>query len=157
MHVYIIYLAEEPSRWSFPMQQFSWYVCLFLLESLPIAFFAQLSTERFSYYVLYLTCILMVLCCFIWYIFLCSVDDGFPPVTFHFENSLLLKVYPHEYLFQHVSMLDLRFCMYWLLTLDLTARIGGFLFLFSFFIFWNKNGCSSSRPIMYINVLWSNW
>uniref|UniRef100_A0A5B7BFJ8 Putative aspartic proteinase-like protein 2 n=1 Tax=Davidia involucrata TaxID=16924 RepID=A0A5B7BFJ8_DAVIN len=28
-----------------------------------------------------------------------SVDDGFPNVTFHFENSLSLKVYPREYLF----------------------------------------------------------
>lgn len=28
-----------------------------------------------------------------------SVDDIFPPVTFHFENSVSLKVYPHEYLF----------------------------------------------------------
>jgi len=28
-----------------------------------------------------------------------SVDDGFPPVIFNFENSLSLKVYPHEYLF----------------------------------------------------------
>ncbi|PRQ38102.1 putative nepenthesin [Rosa chinensis] len=28
-----------------------------------------------------------------------SVDDGFPAVTFDFENSLSLKVYPHDYLF----------------------------------------------------------
>ncbi|XP_059653294.1 aspartic proteinase 36 isoform X2 [Cornus florida] len=28
-----------------------------------------------------------------------SVDDGFPNVTLHFENSLVLKVYPHDYLF----------------------------------------------------------
>lgn len=28
-----------------------------------------------------------------------SVDDGFPAVILHFENSLSLKVYPHEYLF----------------------------------------------------------
>lgn len=28
-----------------------------------------------------------------------NVDDGFPPVTFYFENSLSLKVYPHDYLF----------------------------------------------------------
>ncbi|XP_027164273.1 aspartic proteinase-like protein 2 [Coffea eugenioides] len=28
-----------------------------------------------------------------------SVDDGFPPVTFHFGNSLNLTVYPHDYLF----------------------------------------------------------
>ncbi|XP_023005003.1 aspartic proteinase-like protein 2 [Cucurbita maxima] len=38
-----------------------------------------------------------------------SVDDGFPPVTFHFENSLLLKVYPHEYLFQHEGL----WCIGW--------------------------------------------
>ncbi|WCJ27541.1 Eukaryotic aspartyl protease family protein [Euphorbia peplus] len=29
------------------------------------------------------------------------VDDGFPNVTFHFENSVFLKVYPHEYLFPY--------------------------------------------------------
>ncbi|PKI45096.1 aspartic proteinase-like protein 2 isoform X1 [Punica granatum] len=29
-----------------------------------------------------------------------SVDDGFPEVTFHFEDSVTLTVYPHEYLFQ---------------------------------------------------------
>ncbi|KAJ6329318.1 hypothetical protein OIU77_010905 [Salix suchowensis] len=28
-----------------------------------------------------------------------SLDDGFPNVTLHFENSVALKVYPHEYLF----------------------------------------------------------
>ncbi|XP_076885507.1 aspartic proteinase 36-like [Bidens hawaiensis] len=28
-----------------------------------------------------------------------SVDDGFPAVTFYFENSLSLTVYPHDYLF----------------------------------------------------------
>lgn len=33
------------------------------------------------------------------FMFLCSVDDGFPTVTFHFEDSLSLTVYPHEYLF----------------------------------------------------------
>ncbi|KAJ0091958.1 hypothetical protein Patl1_26130 [Pistacia atlantica] len=27
------------------------------------------------------------------------VDEAFPNVTFHFENSVFLKVYPHEYLF----------------------------------------------------------
>lgn len=35
----------------------------------------------------------------------CSVDDGFPPVTLHFQNSLTLMVYPHEYLFPFVSKL----------------------------------------------------
>uniref|UniRef100_A0A5B6YK01 Putative Eukaryotic aspartyl protease family protein isoform 1 n=1 Tax=Davidia involucrata TaxID=16924 RepID=A0A5B6YK01_DAVIN len=29
-----------------------------------------------------------------------NVDHEFPVVTFHFENSLSLKVYPHDYLFQ---------------------------------------------------------
>lgn len=28
-----------------------------------------------------------------------NVDEGFPTVTFHFENSLSLVVYPHDYLF----------------------------------------------------------
>ncbi|PRQ38097.1 putative aspartic peptidase A1 family [Rosa chinensis] len=32
------------------------------------------------------------------------VDDGFPAVTFYFENSLSLKVYPHDYLFPSVSI-----------------------------------------------------
>ncbi|XP_039067574.1 aspartic proteinase 39-like isoform X3 [Hibiscus syriacus] len=29
-----------------------------------------------------------------------NVDDGFPTVKFHFEGSLTLTIYPHEYLFQ---------------------------------------------------------
>ncbi|KAK3034146.1 hypothetical protein RJ639_033489, partial [Escallonia herrerae] len=29
-----------------------------------------------------------------------NVDDGFPVVTFHFEGSVSLAVYPHDYLFQ---------------------------------------------------------
>ncbi|CAK9327893.1 unnamed protein product [Citrullus colocynthis] len=29
-----------------------------------------------------------------------NVDDGFPTVTFEFEESLILTVYPHDYLFQ---------------------------------------------------------
>ncbi|XP_073099847.1 aspartic proteinase 36 isoform X2 [Elaeis guineensis] len=29
------------------------------------------------------------------------VDDGFPNIVFHFENSLSLNVYPHDYLFQN--------------------------------------------------------
>ncbi|GJR00532.1 aspartic proteinase-like protein 2 [Tanacetum coccineum] len=29
-----------------------------------------------------------------------NIDDGFPVVTFHFENSLALKVLPHQYFFQ---------------------------------------------------------
>ncbi|XP_065622289.1 aspartic proteinase 36 isoform X2 [Quercus suber] len=38
-----------------------------------------------------------------------SIDDGFPPVVFHFENSLSLKVYPHEYLF----LLEGLWCIGW--------------------------------------------
>ncbi|XP_023748697.3 aspartic proteinase 36 [Lactuca sativa] len=34
-----------------------------------------------------------------------SVDDGFPEVTFYFENSLSLKVYPHDYLFNYEDFL----------------------------------------------------
>ncbi|XP_071711739.1 aspartic proteinase 36-like isoform X2 [Rutidosis leptorrhynchoides] len=30
-----------------------------------------------------------------------NVNDGFPIVTFHFANSLKLKVYPHQYLFKY--------------------------------------------------------
>ncbi|KAF5948215.1 hypothetical protein HYC85_014172 [Camellia sinensis] len=39
-----------------------------------------------------------------------NVDDGFPAVTFSFENSLSLTVYPHEYLFQHR---DDEWCIGW--------------------------------------------
>lgn len=39
-----------------------------------------------------------------------NVDDGFPVVTFHFENSLSLAVYPHEYLFQ---IRDEVWCIGW--------------------------------------------
>ncbi|OWM70975.1 hypothetical protein CDL15_Pgr013156 [Punica granatum] len=38
-----------------------------------------------------------------------SVDDGFPNVTLHFENSLTLKVYPHDYLFPY----DGLWCIGW--------------------------------------------
>ncbi|KVI07478.1 Aspartic peptidase [Cynara cardunculus var. scolymus] len=34
------------------------------------------------------------------YKYLGDVDDGFPVVTFHFTNTLPMKVYPHQYLFQ---------------------------------------------------------
>uniref|UniRef100_A0A5B6YJP9 Putative aspartic proteinase-like protein 2 n=1 Tax=Davidia involucrata TaxID=16924 RepID=A0A5B6YJP9_DAVIN len=39
-----------------------------------------------------------------------NVDDGFPVVTFHFENSLSLTVYPHDYLFQ---IRDNLWCVGW--------------------------------------------
>ncbi|XP_077250239.1 aspartic proteinase 36-like isoform X4 [Tasmannia lanceolata] len=38
------------------------------------------------------------------------VDDGFPPITLHFEKSLSLTVYPHEYLFQ---MSEDTWCVGW--------------------------------------------
>ncbi|XP_043718778.1 aspartic proteinase 36-like isoform X2 [Telopea speciosissima] len=39
-----------------------------------------------------------------------SVDDGFPTVTFRFENSLSLVVYPHDYLF---PLSDTEWCIGW--------------------------------------------
>ncbi|XP_042008635.1 aspartic proteinase 36-like [Salvia splendens] len=38
-----------------------------------------------------------------------SVDDGFPIVTLHFQNSLSLRVYPHEYLFSFEDLM----CIGW--------------------------------------------
>ncbi|GER28832.1 eukaryotic aspartyl protease family protein [Striga asiatica] len=38
------------------------------------------------------------------------VDDGFPVVKFHFEGSLILTVYPHEYLFE---ISDNEYCIGW--------------------------------------------
>ncbi|KAH6834850.1 Eukaryotic aspartyl protease family protein [Perilla frutescens var. hirtella] len=38
-----------------------------------------------------------------------SVDDGFPTVTLHFQNSLTLKVYPHEYIFPFEDLM----CIGW--------------------------------------------
>ncbi|XP_078432490.1 aspartic proteinase 36-like [Wolffia australiana] len=38
---------------------------------------------------------------FLCFIYTASVDDGFPVVTLHFENSLSLRVYPHDYLFEN--------------------------------------------------------
>jgi hypothetical protein len=38
-----------------------------------------------------------------------SVDDGFPNVTFHFDNSVYLKVHPHEYLFPYEDL----WCIGW--------------------------------------------
>ncbi|KAG7029946.1 Aspartic proteinase-like protein 2 [Cucurbita argyrosperma subsp. argyrosperma] len=39
-----------------------------------------------------------------------NVDDGFPTITFHFEDSLSLTVHPHEYLFDIASN---RWCVGW--------------------------------------------
>lgn len=37
----------------------------------------------------------------------CRVDEVFPNVTFHFENSVFLRVYPHDYLFPYVRIFTL--------------------------------------------------
>lgn len=42
----------------------------------------------------------------IFFIKYCSIDDSFPTVIFGFENSLQLKVYPHDYLIPYVSKSD---------------------------------------------------
>ncbi|KAI4364665.1 hypothetical protein MLD38_020723 [Melastoma candidum] len=43
-----------------------------------------------------------------------SVDDAFPVVKFHFEGSLSLKVYPHDYLFPiHTDGLESGWCFGW--------------------------------------------
>ncbi|KAK4273630.1 hypothetical protein QN277_021997 [Acacia crassicarpa] len=39
-----------------------------------------------------------------------NVDDGFPVVKFHFENSLTLTAYPHDYLFKTK---DSEWCVGW--------------------------------------------
>ncbi|EPS67121.1 hypothetical protein M569_07655, partial [Genlisea aurea] len=39
-----------------------------------------------------------------------NVDDGFPVVNFHFDGSLSLPVYPHNYLFQ---VRDAEYCIGW--------------------------------------------
>ncbi|KAI3459130.1 hypothetical protein Pfo_015793 [Paulownia fortunei] len=39
-----------------------------------------------------------------------NIDDGFPVVNFHFEDSLLLPVYPHDYLFE---VRDNEYCIGW--------------------------------------------
>ncbi|XP_042431863.1 aspartic proteinase 36-like isoform X1 [Zingiber officinale] len=47
---------------------------------------------------------------FLCFLYSGSVDDEFPDVVFHFENSLLLNVYPHDYLFQNG---DDDYCVGW--------------------------------------------
>ncbi|KAK7269058.1 hypothetical protein RIF29_21773 [Crotalaria pallida] len=41
-----------------------------------------------------------------------NVDSGFPVVKFHFEDSLTLKVYPHDYLFTYNEKADM-WCIGW--------------------------------------------
>ncbi|KAF5204544.1 Aspartic proteinase-like protein [Thalictrum thalictroides] len=42
-----------------------------------------------------------------------SVDDAFPTVTLHFEDSLILTVYPHEYIFSHEVSGKKLWCIGW--------------------------------------------
>ncbi|PIA25750.1 hypothetical protein AQUCO_10800028v1 [Aquilegia coerulea] len=42
-----------------------------------------------------------------------SVDDVFPTVTFHFEGSLTLVVYPHEYMFSTEVSREKLWCIGW--------------------------------------------
>lgn len=61
------------------------------------------SLNLFNIYISWLMYIDLIRCHFL---INCSVDDGFPTVKFHFENSLSLMVYPHDYLFHYqVSLL----------------------------------------------------
>ncbi|KAK6136384.1 hypothetical protein DH2020_029874 [Rehmannia glutinosa] len=39
-----------------------------------------------------------------------NIDDGFPVVNFHFQDSLVLPVYPHDYLFE---VRDNEYCIGW--------------------------------------------
>ncbi|KAL2249170.1 aspartic proteinase-like protein 2 isoform X1 [Sesamum indicum] len=39
-----------------------------------------------------------------------NIDDGFPVIKFHFEDSLFLTVYPHNYLFE---VKDEEYCIGW--------------------------------------------
>ncbi|XP_047319124.1 aspartic proteinase 36-like [Impatiens glandulifera] len=87
-----------------------------------------------------------------------SVDDDFPAVTFHFENSVLLKVYPHEYLFLFEGL----WCLGWqsngvqprdkqdiILLGDLVLSNKLVLYdLEKHVIGWTEYNCSSSIEIM---------
>ncbi|KAA8533405.1 hypothetical protein F0562_031161 [Nyssa sinensis] len=63
-----------------------------------------------------------------------NVDDGFPAVTFHFENSLSLAVYPHDYLFQ---IRDDVWCVGWQSSM-MQGKDGGELFLLGDIVLSNK-------------------
>jgi hypothetical protein len=52
----------------------------------------------------------------------CSVDNGFPVVTFHFEGDLSLNVQPHDYLFQN-GVINLIFCLVFSVTSNITSIV----------------------------------
>ncbi|KAK4487925.1 hypothetical protein RD792_003663 [Penstemon davidsonii] len=79
-----------------------------------------------------------------------NVDDGFPVVNFHFEDSLPLPVYPHDYLFE---VGDREYCIGWqssgMQTRDgkEMTLLGDKLILFdlgNMTIGWTQYNCSSS-------------
>lgn len=43
-----------------------------------------------------------------------NLDSGFPKVVFHFENSLSLTVYPHDYLFPFSDAREKKWCIGWM-------------------------------------------
>ncbi|KAJ8421889.1 hypothetical protein Cgig2_009608 [Carnegiea gigantea] len=43
-----------------------------------------------------------------------DLDSGFPKVVFHFENSLSLTVYPHDYLFPFSDAREKKWCIGWM-------------------------------------------
>lgn len=116
----------------------AWYICPF---DLLIRWYIDLA-----YYKLikcYSNCIRFVSTC--------SLDDGFPAVTFYFENSLSLKVYPHDYLFPSVSIRNWKLPSFkhaYFLCTKLALLIGrpswrGLIFKIGFFLkvylYRNKN------------------
>lgn len=66
------------------------------LVYLPDQAFKPVMNAIFSYQPELLFKIIEDFLCFKFYV---RVDDGFPIVTFHFEDSLELSVYPHDYFF----------------------------------------------------------
>ncbi|KAG8380320.1 hypothetical protein BUALT_Bualt06G0003400 [Buddleja alternifolia] len=68
-----------------------------------------------------------------------NVDDGFPVVNFHFEDSLPLPVYPHDYLFE---VQDTEYCIDIVLTDKLVVYD-----LENMTIGWAQYNCSSSIKV----------
>lgn len=80
----------------------AWYFCL---RDLFIRWYIDLPYYKFVQ-VLFQIVVQDAFLIFVRFSFTCSVDDGFPAVTFYFENSLSLNVYPHDYLFPSVSIMN---------------------------------------------------
>ncbi|KAL2482242.1 Eukaryotic aspartyl protease family protein [Forsythia ovata] len=87
-----------------------------------------------------------------------NVDDGFPVVTFHFEDSLSLSVYPHDYLFKTRNK---EYCIGWqnsgLLLKDIkrTTLLGDIVLKDKLVLYdlenqrmgWTQYNCSSSIKV----------